>query len=99
MANAAVTDFDFDLLRAERAGVELEGCEGLTLGGRRVGFDFRAHGSDGLKLRGEDCPKPKSAQVANQKKIILLAPSFARLGLKSARSCQAMLGAPLSTAG
>ena len=43
MAYAAVTDVDLHLLRAERAGIELEGFQRLSFGGRGVGFEFGAH--------------------------------------------------------
>ena len=41
MTNAAMTDLDFDLFAAERAGIELERSQRLAFGGGGVSFEFR----------------------------------------------------------
>jgi hypothetical protein len=43
MTDAAMADLDFDLLGAQRAGIELKRDEGLAWGGDGVGLEERAH--------------------------------------------------------
>jgi hypothetical protein len=45
MADAAMTDFDFDLIGPQRTEIEFKGSESLALGCCSVGFEFSAHGS------------------------------------------------------